>query len=378
MLGHTKTRIAAVVATLALAVLTGCSSTSNSAGSSTGVDTSNGPSLKDLASNEQKLPDLSPVKTEAGKNVWIVSCSLEAVGCAGLAGDIKSIMEDHLKWNVTMFDGKLTPATYSAGINQAIVAHAAAIVLVAIDCSSVKTSLQKAKQAGIQVVSVAGFDCPDPSQGGGESLFTSADLGGSPGKQFGASGTALADYAAAQSKGKGKIVVATEPDFQVVVVELEEFKKELAKVCPDCTIAAEAPALGADLANGSAAAKLNSIVLQHPEANLLVALQDSQLPYVTNAMRTSTIKLPIIASGGTEADIEMIKNGTIEGVMANDTALSAWLVADTTARLMAGAPTIQIDPVSTLVDKDRNLPASGPYVINTDYQAAFPKAWGVS
>lgn len=378
MLGHTKIRIGAVIATLALAVLTGCSSTSNTPSSSTTGGSSTGPSLDDLAGQMQKLPDLPAVNTEAGKNVWIISCSLEAVGCAGTAGDVKTIMEDQLKWDVTMFDGKLTPATYSAGINQAIVAHAAAIVLVAIDCSSVKPALQKAKKAGIPVASFAGFDCTDPSQGGGESLFTSADLGGSPAKQFGATGTALADYAAAQSNGKGKIVVATEPDFQVVVVELEAFKKELAKVCPGCSITAEAPALGADLASGAAAAKLNTVILQHPDANLMVALQDSQLPYVTNAMRTSTDKLPIIASGGTEADIEMIKNGTIEGVMAGDTALNAWIIADTTARLMAGTPAIKVDPVSTLVDKDHNLPTSGRYVIKYDYQGAFRKAWGVS
>lgn len=380
MLNRPKTiHLAAIV--IAFSLLTACSSTTqsgqaNQSGGQTGTYT--GPTLPELAAAQQTLPTLPAVAAKPGANVWIVTCSLEAVGCAVAANAMKTVMENILKWKVTLFDGKLTPATYSAGISQAIVAHADAIVLEAIDCSSVKPALIQAKNAGIPVVSQAGYDCSDPSQGGGKSLFVSSDLGGSAGAQFRAQGVALAQYVAAETKGKARIVIATEPDFQVVVAELEGFKEELGRVCPTCKIQAEAPALGADLASGAAAAKLNSAILQNPDANIMVAMQDSQLPYVTNAIRTSPNKLPIVSSGGSEADIQRIENKTIVGVMANDFGLSGWTTSDTTVRLLANAKPIVVDPVATLVDSAHNLPASGGFVATVDYRGAYSKAWGVS
>ncbi len=391
MFGHRRlVRIPIVLAVSAAAVTAACSGsgTSSSNGAS-GADASSaasgqssaagsGPTLAALAKAELALPQLPSVAAPSGKSVWIVTCSLEASGCAGQAGFIQSVMEKQLKWKATTFDGKLAPATYQAGITQALVAHTDAIVLVGIDCASVKPALQKAKAAKVPVVGAAGYDCTDPSQGGGQSLLTATDVGGSAAASFAAQGRALADYMTAETNGSGKAVVATEPDFQVVVAELAGFKTELAKVCPGCSVAAEAPALGADLANGSAAAKLSSTLLQQPSATVVVALQDSQLSYVTNALRTSAKKVPVIASGGTAADVQLIKNGTIKGIMAQDLNLQAWVTSDFVVRLLATTAPVTVQPALTLVDKDHNLPSSGGFVTPVDYQSAYKKAWGVS
>jgi ribose transport system substrate-binding protein len=350
----------------------------SSTSSTTAVKSAGAATLDELAARKQTLPDLPKVDAQSGKSVWIVTCSLEASGCSGLASQVKDVMESRLHWKVTTFDGKLKPATYTAGIQQALVAHAAGIVLIAIDCSSVKPALTSAKAANVPVVAVAGYDCSDPSQGGGESLMHTADLGGSPSEQYAAQGRALAEYVAAQSDGKAKAIVATEPDFQVVKTELAAFKDQLEQGCSGCELAAEAPALGADLASGAAASKLSSVVLQHPTADVMVALQDSQLAYVTNAMRTSAKKLRVLSSGGTSTDVQLIKNGTIAGVMANDFSLGSWVAADFMVRLLAKTEPVVVKPVYTLMDKDHNLPASGGFKAPVAYESLYSKAWGVA
>jgi ribose transport system substrate-binding protein len=284
-------------------------------------------------------------------------------------------MQSRLHWKVTTFDGKSQPSVYTAGIRQALVARASGIVLVGIDCASVKPALHSANAAGVPVVSLAGFDCSEPSQGGGPSLMHTADLGGSPGALFGAQGSAMADYVAAETSGQANAIVATEPDLQAVVTELAAFKSELTRICPKCQIAAEAPALIADLVSGGAAPKLSQVLLKHPDANVMVALQDSQLPYVTNAMRTSAKRLPILPTGGLPSDVQLVKNGTVKGVMAFDAGLQIWVIADFMVRLLAHEQPVVVPAVFTLMDAARNLPVSGGFKAPVDYVSAFSKSW---
>ena len=342
-----------------------------------GGNSSSAPTLAQLAGATQKLPSLPNVTPPSGKSVWVISCGQAATGCALATGQVQAVLQSPLNWKVTVFDGKLTPTGYSAGINQALVAHADAIVLIAIDCDLVKPALQEAKTAGVPVIDSDGYDCTDPSQGGGPSLVINSDIGGSPTAGAEADGKALADYAAAQSNGTGQFIVPTQPDFHVEVVELAAFENEFKQVCSGCKIAAEVPIISADLASGAATSKFSSALLQHPSATYVAALLDPQLTYVTDALRTSGKHLPVLTVGGSAADLQLVKNGTIQGLMASDLDLGAWITADTVVRTLAKASLVKYQsPVLTLVDKNRNLPQSGGYTVPVDYKFAYTKAWG--
>jgi ribose transport system substrate-binding protein len=297
---------------------------------------------------------------------------MEAPGSAYVANTVKEIMSERLSWNVTIFDGKGEPARYATGIQQALVAHADGIILVAVDCETAQPALESAKSANVPVVSLAGFDCPND-----ESLITAADFGGSAKAQYGSEGVALAEYVAAQTEGQAKAIVATEPDLQSTVTEFEEFKSTLTKLCPECEITAEAPALIADIANGSAAQKLSQVMLQNPDANVLVALQDAELEYISNALRTASQQLPVLAAGPLPTDPQMIENGSLQGVMAYDANMSMWVIVDNMVRLLAGTQAVVVPSVFTLMDKEHNLPASGGFVAPVDYEKAYLKSWGV-
>ena len=376
----------AVVAT-ALALVAACSSGGSSKQGSTSGPTggqtstgqgSTGPTVAQLASRKPTLPKLPPVSTTPGKSVWIISCGTAAAGCAFLSSGIQKVMQDQLKWKVTVFDGKLTPATYTAGVDEALVAHADAIVLVAIDCSLVKPALIKAKAAHVPVVDAAGYDCSDPSQGGGPSLLTVSDPGGSLNAAYTAQGKTLADYVAAQSNGKANAIVATLPDFQYARVGLAAFTKELASVCPGCKILQQAPALGADLVSGAAEQKFSSALLQQPTANYVIATQEIQLGYISTALKTSSRHVTLLATGGSfPSEIQMIKDGTLTGMVPLDIDLQAWVTTDYVVRSLAKTATVAVPPTFTVVDKTHNLPASGGYTAQTGYQAAYEKSWGV-
>lgn len=385
----TAQRLAGGVAALALVAACGSSGSSKTGATganpapvtgsaSAGGQTSGGPALAELAAQKTVLPALPPVTASPGKSAWIISCGTAAAGCAFLSNGISTVMHDQLKWQVTTFDGKLTPATYSAGINQALVAHADAIVLVAIDCSLVKPALVKAKAAGVPVIDAAGYDCSDPSQGGGPSLITASDPGGAPDIGYTAQGKTLADYVAAQSGGTAKMIVATLPDFHYAAVGLAAFKQELAKVCPGCKILQEAPALGVDLVSAAAEQKFSSALLQQPSANYVVATQEIQLSYITNALKASGRHVTLLATGGSfPSEVQQIKDGTITGMVPLDINLQAWVTTDYVVRSLAKTATVPVPGVYTFVDKTHNLPTSGGFTAQINYQAAYDKSWGV-
>jgi ribose transport system substrate-binding protein len=375
--GSSGTKTAATTETPATTAASGSApttaSTAASGGSGAGVTVAN------LAKGDFALPSLPKVTHPKDASIWIIPCSLEAAGCSYLAGAQKTILVNDLHWKVTTFDGQLSPAIYSTGIKQAIVAKANAIMLIGIDCASVKPALTSAKQAHIPVVDIAGFDCTAPSQGGTASLLTTSDLGGSP--EAGASeyGKSEADDVAAETGGKGQIVLATEPDFEEVVTQVQAFQKELPLVCPGCKIVAQAPALGADLASGAAAGKLSSVLIQHPTANTVVALQDAQLSYVANALRTASKHYTVISLGGTAPDVQLVRTGVVTALDASDTVWQAWQSDDTIVRLVSGTSPVVVPEEVTLIDKQHNLPKAGAgFVAPVDYVASYETSWGVS
>ena len=76
----------------------------------------------------ERTPPTDGKKPDKGKNVWIIS--------PGMIGESSSIPVNAAKeagtavgWKMTVFDGKLDPSSYSAGIRQAIAAKADGIIL---------------------------------------------------------------------------------------------------------------------------------------------------------------------------------------------------------------------------------------------------------
>src|SRR4051794_4081112 len=106
---------------------------------------------------DRALPASAP-KPPAHLNVWVITCSMSAEGCADPAKGFADAAQA-LGWSTHLVDGKLDPGTYNAAVRDAIAAKANAIVLVSVDCALTKASLQAAKAAGILVGGLYGLDC---------------------------------------------------------------------------------------------------------------------------------------------------------------------------------------------------------------------------
>src|SRR5581483_8154784 len=106
-----------------------------------------------------------------GKSVWIISCGQAVTSCA-LPSESMEQAAHQLGWRVTIFDGKLDPSQFTAGMRQAIAADADGIIPVGIDCPLIKAPVEEARRAGIAVVPQVGMDCNDPALKAGPSLFS--------------------------------------------------------------------------------------------------------------------------------------------------------------------------------------------------------------
>ena len=81
---------------------------------------------------------------------------------------------------------------------------------------------------------------------------------------------------------------------------------------------------------------------------------------------------------GFEPELDLLR--TDQGVNAVNIAPSdwtGWAAVDTMNSLFAGTEPVDSGLGWQLVDKDNNLPASGPFVPAVDFKSVYKKAWGV-
>lgn len=355
-------------------ILTGCTTdapaSSDASGGATDVSED---VLAELATGTQKTPDVSPIELKEGANVWIITCSLLAEGCATITKGAEEAAEV-AGWNATVFDGQVNPTTYAEGIRAAISAGADGIILAAIDCAPVKASLEQARDAGIPTVTNFALDCDDPSVGG-EALFTSTILDWNDFLFQWSSERAR--YLSELIGGEGEVIALVEPDFAAGVIVNDGFEAGMKEHCPDCTIAQSVDILGPELGNSAAAEKIASAVLANPEAKAIFSPFDAVTAGMPQALTQFQDRdLVIVGGEGLPSSIDLIRSGTVNGTLGLDSMWMGWASVDTLARVMNGEEVPDQGLGWQLVDKDTNLGDSGPYESSVDYRSAYKDAWG--
>ena len=167
---------------------------------------------QNLVGTDRPLPASSPPIFEAA-NVWLISCTQTAPGCAAPAAGFEEAGGE-LGWDVTIFDGQGTPDVFAEGIRSAIADGADAIVLDAVDCVLVTAALQEARDAGVIIFATASFDCDDPLVGG-EALFDGQlQFDDAPYIEFARdiAARSAADYVIANTNGEAKVVALAQSD----------------------------------------------------------------------------------------------------------------------------------------------------------------------
>jgi ribose transport system substrate-binding protein len=324
-------------------------------------------------SDAKGKPKSTP-KWKRGEKIWIISCDQTLVGCSLPAQSTQQAAK-FVGWKVTIFDGKSNPALYAQGVNQAIAAHADAIVLDSTDCNFVKAPLEQARRAHIVIFGYDVVDCSDPGAGSGRRMLDYAALpkGYKTYPQFIRDwGRMKADYLIAKTNGHAKVITSSERDILSIAYEGQAIRSELAK-CSGCKIVANVDFTLADYANDGVFKKFQTALTEHPEANATAALYDNEvLGAIAPALQAAGRAHNFIVAGGAgyPANLQLMRADNGEtAAFAIDITDVGYTIVDNLIRLFAHKKTVDEAVAVLLVDKQHNLNRIGKY-----YNGFFPYA----
>jgi ABC-type sugar transport system substrate-binding protein len=315
-------------------------------------------------------------KAAKNKNIWNLACTLAIPDCANENAGVIAAGKA-LGWHVTTEDQNTNPVTTAQDINSAIAAQADGIIIVGIDCSSIKNALTAAKAANIPVIVVGGLDCSPP-------LYTATTLIANLPFEQGQAGPYTLDridWAIAQTRGNLKLIVTDITDFTTAHGQTEAMLKDL-KVCPTCKVVdtiklsiQNLPALGQLLP-----AALN----QYPQANAVFlysgsALETGAQTAIENAGRaTGKNRLLVVSAEGDYGEPGLIRKGWDIGFTGFSLNWNGWMAMDFLNRVFHGITKMpQVGVGIQLVDKTHNLPKGNSWSPPLNYEAAYLKSWGV-
>jgi ribose transport system substrate-binding protein len=194
-------------------------------------------------------------------------------------------------------------------------------------------------------------------------------------------GKVQADWLIGRTNGAAKVVqlVFTDPIWGPWLAE--GFKKELA-TCSGCSIVKSIDISNADSASGQMAQKFSTALAQASDANAVEVpiggwLQAGLAQAVQASGRAGKL---FVASGfGDASTMDLIRKSQFTlGALGYATHWGTYGSVDTAIRILNGEKPVVEGDGFQMVDKDKNLPASGDYEGGVDYKAAYRKLWGLS
>lgn len=372
-----KLVMAGSVLVVAALVLTGCT---NATDAGTGGDT-------EVSAEAQAALDIAfagigsdlaidPVTAPEGINLYVVSCGEQVPGCSVPAAAVATAAEE-LGWTATIADGKLNPEGFATAVRQGIAGGANVIVPIGIGCGVAAAAFQEAFDAGIKVIGGGGVDDCDPKLWASERLWLD---GYSPVEYWEAFGTLQADYSFGKTNGDVKAIVLNFTGQVWGQWITDGFNAELAALGSGEvleTIDVSDP----EMVDGSFIQKVTTALLNTPDANVLIVPIDGFLIAGLAAAIVQSERdadLLVVSRGGDAPVLDMIRQGGsgVDATVGYASEWGAWGSVDTAARILAGQDAAFIGESIQAIDADNNLPASGAYQGNVDYQSIFRAAWG--
>jgi ribose transport system substrate-binding protein len=167
----------------------------------------------------------SAPKPDAGKSIVFLSGD-EQNDISHLYGVYMKQAAEKLGWKVTVIDGKGSPTSWLAGMNQAIALKPNGIALFA-DAASLKDPIKAGVAQGVSFVGLhaAGLPGPQPDL----NLFVNIQ------EDPREIGKAEAQWAVADSDGKARVVILTHNEYAIAEVKSMATKAAIEK-CPGCKV----------------------------------------------------------------------------------------------------------------------------------------------
>lgn len=337
--------------------------------------------LGDAKQNVEKLgaektawsgPESGP-KIEKGKHVAYVSAN-EQNDAEREWG--KAIVEAAEKagWKVTVIDGRGSPVSWLAGMNQAISLKVDGIITSA-DARSLADPIKQANAQGIPVVGIhsAGTPGPQPDLG----LFTNIQ------QDPKAIGQAQADWVIANSGGKARVVITTSGEYAIAMVKAIAVKDRLAS-CDGCEVVEFSNTPLAEAAQRQPQL-VASWVQKYGTPLYITAIADYTLDYQVPSLKAGGAdpsRVILIGSDGTKSAYGRIRTGNqYQAVtVAEPNAYVGYQAVDEMNRALHKEKPSGTVPLPYLVTA-QNVDVQGgdknTYTPDNDFANRYLKLWGV-
>jgi ABC-type sugar transport system substrate-binding protein len=304
--------------------------------------------------------------------VQIIICSGEAAACVETGKFAEKAMQE-LGWKTETIDGRGTPENLAKAFDIATSRKPDAILGVAIPTAIVSAKLQKAREQGIYLVSVADAEEPPPGLPAYDAYVpTRQNLS-----------TALLAWAMiARSEGKANVIQIIDSGFPVVKEAQEQFEKVLG-TCPECSIHKSEW----QITDASNATKVNSIVraavTQDPEAEYIQMPYSIGIPFVLQTLREmGKPDIQVTSKDLTDEGVKEVSEGSVLYDVGNPLEWLGYASVNEIVRGLGGAKALTVAQIGlgvSLFDKEK-APSSGvpsewpgwPEFVNE-----YKKLWGV-
>lgn len=326
-------------------------------------------------------PPTSGPKAVRGKNVWYVSCGQLFAACQVQTKGFQEAAKS-LGWNLTVQDGKADGSVSAGLIRQAVAARADAVAISGFDCPGIKSALTEAKAANVPVISYASVDCNDPLYNAqDQSLLVTTKLRGSGRPTLFREEWAKArvPYIVAKAGPDAKILWVSEQGQLDQRAQGDSFEKTVAADCPKCELT-RVPFTFAQVPN-PATQQFTTAIQSHPDATVVAEGIDAMMSLgLDTAIKQSGRRDLLVGGGeGFQSNFDLIRAGSQTFSVAIPYTWTAWAIADTVNRVLAGEDRVNLPDEGTgwqYVDATHNLPAKGAdYEPPIDFRASYQRIW---
>lgn len=267
-----------------------------------------------------------------------------------------------------------TPTDWIQGIEQAIAAHAGAIILNALDPSLVGPQLKQARAAGIPTISAQYYDLTQLSSAPKALTAIRPD-------NFTEAGKLEADWAISATNGHANVLVVENREQLSTLALVKGLKAQFSRYCASCTV--QYLNVPATQWATEIQPEVQSALAANSKINYVIPIYDPMSPFVIAAIEAAgkTDSVHIATFNGTPFALKDLADGDIIRMdIGENLNWLAYANMDETFRAMLGKPTVVNEHTPQRVFTAANIAQTGnPPAYNrgfgSSYVSGYQKLW---
>lgn len=200
-------------------------------------------------------------------------------------------------------------------------------------------------------------------------------------QEFERSGALMADYVVAEDGPESKVVFYAVPELAFMETLESSFEEELTARCPSCEV--RIVPITVESIGNTAPSHVVSDLQANTQTTVAVFGTDEIEIGLPAALDTAGIEVQTLGYGATPTNLQYLKEGKEDAVLANDPVLIGWTLIDEMGRLISGQKlhgeeAEGLQPIQFLRQEDITFDPTKGWLSYPDFEARFEKLWGVS